>query len=145
MEAALTPDTLKTIRTQAPIRPAPDIAHDLGWPLSRLRSTAERWRIELINPQPSTNPQPAIDEAKLMSFAAGLPKLQRRIIEELYRHPAGKFLGAELIADRIGSPTSKSVISAIFRLRDKLATTAYDIEAQVGPGGGYRLVTVRTL
>jgi hypothetical protein len=138
--AQLTPHTLQLIRTQAPSRPATDIAHGLGWPINRLVKTAATYRIELVNPQPSLALAPSSDDDKLSRLIEALPTRKRMIMEELRRLAPGRWLTAEQLAPRVGAPTPQSVITNMFRLRDNLRTTPYDVEARLGQQGGYRLV-----
>jgi hypothetical protein len=138
--AQLTPNTLQLIRTQASSRPATDIANDLGWPINRLVKTAATYRIELVNPQPSLATAPPSDDDKLTRLIDGLPTRKRMIMEELRRLPPGRWLTAEQLAPRVGAPTPQSVVTNMFRLRDNLRTTPYDVEARLGQQGGYRLV-----
>lgn len=156
--ALFTPSTLARIRLEAEVRPALDIAKDLGWELDRLRRTARAHGVELVNPYPTVEqpvelppnePKPRVtgehlDSLSLEEIIKEMPERQALVLSVLKRYMGGQFLTRDDISERLGRVVNPDQVkSSLIHISSKLARGRYfRIESHKGPTGGYRLVMV---
>jgi hypothetical protein len=156
MEAALTPDTLNTIRAQAEYLPKAKIAQALGWSVDKLQRIARDRQIALedIIRAPAGKPKftPPRDAPELppelVAIANTMPRRQAQVFRVLAAEAMsdGDPMNAYDIAARVGHDmTYEGARTALKHLDRRLSGTSVELEGSRGPGGGYRLVTARTL